>query len=71
MVSNYPYCGLRGQLARQHWQHRANNLALVMVGRGRAEESRRKAEEHGFEFPVVLQQQWKLSREYGILAVHN
>jgi len=67
-----PHCGPCDQLAphlvRLHQQHRDNNLAVVLVGRGDPEENRRKAEEHGFEFPVVLQERWKLSKEYGIFA---
>jgi peroxiredoxin len=43
-------------------------LSVIMVGRGDAEANRRKAEEHGFRFPVVLQKTWELSREYGIFA---
>ena len=39
-----------------------------MVGRGDVEENRRKAQEHGLEFPVVLQKKWELSRRYGIFA---
>jgi peroxiredoxin len=39
-----------------------------MVARGDPEENRCKAQEHGFEFPVVLQERWKLSKEYGIFA---
>jgi hypothetical protein len=33
-----------------------------------AAQNRRKAEEHGFKFSVVLQQRWKLSQEYGSFA---
>jgi len=40
-----------------------------VVARGNVEENRRKAEEYGFEFPVVLQERWKLSKEYGIFVV--
>jgi len=44
-------------------------LGVILVGRGNAEENHRKAEEHGFEFPVLLQdRKWKVSKEYGILA---
>jgi hypothetical protein len=39
-----------------------------MVGRGDAERNRAKAREHGVEFPVVLQDRWKLSKAYGIFA---
>jgi peroxiredoxin len=49
-------------------QHEDDGLAIIMVGRGSAEENKRKTEQHGFEFPVVLQQRWKLSKDYGIFA---
>ena len=39
-----------------------------MVGRGDLGENRRKALEHGMEFPVIVQSRWKLSKEYGIFA---
>lgn len=67
-----PDCGpcdaLAPHLARLHEAHAGNGLAVILVGRGDVEENRRKAVEHGFEFPVVLQDGWKLSREYGIFA---
>lgn len=72
LVFTDPHCGpcdlLAPELARLHKEHRDNGMAFVMVGRGDAEENRRKAAEHGFEFPVVLQDRWKLSKEYGIFA---
>lgn len=72
LVFTDPHCGpcdqLAPQLVRLHQEHRDNGMQLVMVGRGEVEENRRKAEQHGIEFPVVLQQQWKLSKEYGIFA---
>jgi hypothetical protein len=39
-----------------------------MIGRGDVQENRRKAQEHGLEFPVVLQKKWEVSRKYGIFA---
>jgi peroxiredoxin len=70
LVFSDPQCGPCDQLAPQlvelHQQHRDNGLAVVMVGRGDPEENRRKAEEQSFEFPVVLQRKWELSKEYGI-----
>src|SRR6266436_326319 len=48
--------------------HRDNGMALVMVGRGEVEENRRKVEAHGIKFPVVLQERWKLSKQYRIFA---
>ncbi len=39
-----------------------------MVGRGDAGENRKKARENEFDFPVVLQKKWELSKQYGIFA---
>jgi hypothetical protein len=48
-------------------EHENNGLALVLVGRGDWDENRRKAE-HGLTFPVVIQEKWQLSKQYGIFA---
>lgn len=67
-----PDCGpcdaLAPHLVKVHEEHEGNNLAVVMVGRGDLEQNRRKATQHGFKFPVVLQEGWNLSRQYGIFA---
>jgi peroxiredoxin len=72
LVFSDPHCGpcdeLAPHLARLHEEHRGNGLSLLLVGRGGAEENRKKADQFGFEFPVVLQDKWKLSKEYGIFA---
>ncbi len=72
LVFSDPQCGPCDQLAphlvRLEREHRANNLAVVMVSRGDREENRRKARANGMAFPVVVQDQWKLSKEYGIFA---
>ena len=72
LVFTDPHCGpcdqIAPELARLHRQHKENGLALLMVGRGDAEENRKKAEQNGFEFPVVLQKRWELSKQYGIFA---
>ncbi len=72
LVFSDPHCGpcdeLAPHLARLHQEHRNNGLAVILVGRGNEEENRNKAEKFGFEFPVVLQDKWKLSKEYGIFA---
>ncbi len=72
LVFSDPHCGpcdeLAPHLARLHREHRSNGLAVILVGRGSQEENRRKAEQFGFQFPVVLQDKWKLSKEYGIFA---
>jgi peroxiredoxin len=72
LVFSDPHCGpcdeLAPHLARLHQEHRGNGLSLLLVGRGEVEENRMKADQFGFEFPVVLQDKWKLSKEYGIFA---
>ncbi len=72
LVFSDPHCGpcdqLAPQLARFHREHGDNGLALVMVGRGDTEENRQKAQQHKIRFPVVLQEKWKLSKQYGIFS---
>jgi len=70
LVFSDPHCRpcdeLAPHLVRLHRSHSNNGLALILVGRGDREENRRKAEQHGFQFPIVFQEKWKLSKEYGI-----
>jgi len=72
LVFSDPHCGpcdeLAPHLARLHQDHINNGLSVLLVGRGTAEENRGKAKQFGFQFPVVLQDKWKLSKEYGIFA---
>ena len=72
LVFSDPQCGpcdqLAPKLAELHRKHENNGLAVVMVGRGDPEQNRKKAGQHRIEFPVVLQEKWKLSRQYGIFA---
>jgi peroxiredoxin len=72
LVFSDPHCGPCDQVAQQLAQlqrkHVNNGLAMVMVGRGETEENRKKAEQHGIEFPVLLQEKWRLSKEYGIFS---
>jgi peroxiredoxin len=71
LIFTDPHCGpcdqLGPQLVRLHREH-SGGIAIVMIGRGDIEENRRKAVEYGFEFPVLIQDKWKLSKEYGIFA---
>ena len=39
-----------------------------MLSRGEPKENRAKVKEHGLTFPVVLQQQWEISRRYAMFA---
>ncbi|MGA2594946.1 MAG: redoxin domain-containing protein [Bryobacteraceae bacterium] len=72
LVFSDPHCGpcdeLAPHLAGLHLEHSQNGLDFIMIGRGDAGENRRKAEQFGIRFPVVLQDKWKLSKEYGIFA---
>jgi peroxiredoxin len=71
LVFSDPDCGpcdeLAPLLARFEREHRGG-LAVLLVSRGDPELNRRKAQAHGIEFPVLLQERWKLSLEYGIFA---
>ena len=72
LVFSDPVCGpcqdLTPELAQLDRQHLGDELQILMVGRGALGENRRKARKHGVEFPVVVQNRWKLSKEYGIFA---
>ncbi|MBI3666579.1 MAG: TlpA family protein disulfide reductase [Acidobacteria bacterium] len=72
LVFSDPHCGpcdeLAPHLARLHQEHSKNGLAMVMISRGDGEANRQKAEQHGIQFPVLLQERWKLSKEYGTFA---
>lgn len=39
-----------------------------MISKGGPKENRAKVKEHGLTFPVVLQQQWEISRRYAMFA---
>jgi peroxiredoxin len=43
-------------------------LEVVMVSKGEPKENRAKVKEHGLTFPIVLQQQWEISRRYAMFA---
>ena len=70
LVFSDPRCGpcndVAPELVRLHAQN--PELQIIMVSRGELGENRTKAQEHGFAFPVVLQEGWKLSKDYGIFA---
>jgi len=43
-------------------------VEVVMISKGEPKENRVKVKEHGLTFPVVLQQQWEISRRYAMFA---
>jgi peroxiredoxin len=43
-------------------------VQVIMVSKGEPKENRAKVKEHGLTFPIVLQQQWEISRRYAMFA---
>ncbi len=43
-------------------------VTVVMISKGEPKENRVKVKEHGLTFPIVLQQQWEISRRYAMFA---
>lgn len=70
LVFSDPDCGPCNVVAPRLEQLAKKTPALnvVMVSRGDADRNRSKVAELGLTFPVVLQDQWKLSREYAKFA---
>ncbi|HVS06652.1 MAG TPA: redoxin domain-containing protein [Candidatus Dormibacteraeota bacterium] len=72
LVFSDPDCGpcqtLAPSLAQLHEAHQGNNLVVLMVSKGDLEANRQKAREHGFNFPVVLQRNWEVSKDYAMFA---
>jgi peroxiredoxin len=70
LVFSDPHCGpcnvLAPELEKFHRRH--PQLQLVMISKGEPAENRAKVKEHGLTFPVVLQQQWEISRRYAMFA---
>jgi peroxiredoxin len=72
LVFSDPQCGpcdaIAPYLVRLHNEHVMNGLSILMVGRGEPDANRRKADQHGFAFPVAIQRRWEISMRYGIFA---
>ena len=70
LVFSSPHCGpcdaLAPALQKFHREH--PELELVMISKGEPKENRAKVKEHGLTFPIVLQQQWEISRKYAMFA---
>jgi peroxiredoxin len=65
-----PGCGPCNALAPELEKfHRAHpELEVIMISKGEPRENRAKVKEHGLTFPIVLQQQWEISRRYAMFA---
>jgi peroxiredoxin len=70
LVFSDPHCGPCDALAPQLEQanRRSGRVQVLMVSRGDEEANRAKAAEHGLTFPIGLQRQWEISREYAMFA---
>jgi peroxiredoxin len=70
LVFSSPHCGpcntIAPKLQKFHRKH--PDLAMVMISRGEPAENREKVKEHRLTFPLVLQQQWEVSRQYAMFA---
>lgn len=70
LVFSSPHCGPCNMLApglqKFHCKH--PEIELVMISRESPEDNRAKGKEHGLTFPVVLQKQWEVSRDYAYFA---
>src|SRR5262249_50652860 len=70
LVFSDPGCGPCNQLAPwlEQFHRRTADMRVLMISRGDPDANRAKVAEHGLTFPVVLQQKWDVSREYGMFA---
>ena len=70
LVFSDPDCGPCDVLAPrlERLANEAPDLSVLMVSRGDPERNRAKVAAHGITFPVVLQEQWQLSRQYAKFA---
>jgi peroxiredoxin len=70
LVFSDPECGPCEVLAPrlQELHERREDLQVVVVSRRGIDANRAKAAALGLSLPIVLQQQWEISREYGMFA---
>jgi peroxiredoxin len=71
LVLSDPRCGPCMQQLAPHleaFHRRTPDLKLLIVSRGDIEENRRRVIDLGLTFPVVLQKQWEISRQFAMFA---
>ena len=70
LVFSSPHCGPCNTLAPalEKFYREHAEMEVVMISKGEPKENRAKVKEHGLTFPVVLQQQWEISRRYAMFA---
>jgi peroxiredoxin len=70
LVFSDPHCGPCNEIApRLEQLHRREEaVQVLMVAKGDAAANRAKAAEHGLTYPIALQRQWEVSRQYEMFA---
>ena len=70
LVFSSPHCGPCNTLAPllEKFHRERSDVDVVMLSRGEPAENRAKVKEFGLTFPVLLQQQWEISRRYAMFA---
>ena len=70
LVFSDPNCGPCDQLAPrlQELHEERPDLAVLVISRRDAEATGAKARALGLSFPIVMQQQWEISKQYGMFA---
>jgi peroxiredoxin len=70
LVFSDPNCGPCDELAPglQQIHLQRPDLQVLMVSRRHAEATLAKAEKLGLDFPIVMQKQWEISKEYAKFA---
>jgi len=70
LVFSDPNCGPCDQLAPplERQSRASGDVQVLMLSRGELEANRAKAAQHGLTFPILLQRQWEISRDYAMFA---
>jgi len=72
LVFSDPECGpcqtLAPSLQELQQTHATENFQVLMVSKGDPAANRKKVSEHGLTFPVLLQKNWEVSKEYAMFA---
>jgi peroxiredoxin len=70
LVFSDPECGPCEELAPrlEELHQERSDLHVIVVSRRGIDANRTKAAKLGLSFPIVLQKQWEISREYGMFA---
>ena len=70
LVFSDPHCGPCQVLAPhlEEFHREQAEISVVMISRGDPKENRAKLKENGLTFPVLLQQQWEVSRLFAMFA---